>query len=99
MQRIALGLLLPIVVVAVWSFVGASSPAAHGVISTPAEVVVAFLTSAGSGMLWVDVGASLLRALGGWAAALVLAAPLGIAMARIATFRHVLGPLLNVLRP
>ena len=99
MQRFALGLLFPIVVVAVWWFIGASSPAAHGVISTPAEVVIAFVRSAASGTLWVDIGVSLVRALGGWAVALVLAAPLGIAMARVATFRHVLGPVLNLLRP
>jgi len=99
MQRFSLGLLFPIVVVAAWWFVGASSPAAHGVISTPAEVVIAFVRSAASGMLWLDVGVSLLRALGGWASALVLAAPLGIAMARIPTLRRVIGPVLNVLRP
>jgi ABC-type nitrate/sulfonate/bicarbonate transport system permease component len=99
MRRFALGLLFPILLLAAWWLVGASSPAAHSVISTPPEVVIAFIGSAVNGTLWTDVGVSLLRALGGWAAALVLAAPLGIVMARVATIRRVLGPVLNVLRP
>lgn len=85
--------------VGAWWLVGTTSPAAYSVMSTPPEVVIAFVRSAVGGTLWADVVASLLRALGGWAAALVLAAPLGIAMARVATFRRVLGPVMNVLRP
>ena len=99
MRRFVSGTVLPLIVLSAWGLVGWLSPAARGVLSTPPEVVGAFIHSIGSGELWADIAASLLRALGGWALALVIAGPLGIAMARNRALRGVLGPLINVVRP
>jgi NitT/TauT family transport system permease protein len=98
-RRFVSAAVLPLIVLAGWWLVGALSPAARGVVSTPPEVVGAFIHLIASGELWTDIVASLLRALGGWAVALVIAAPLGIAMARLPVLRGVIGPLINVLRP
>lgn len=99
MRRVLLGIILPLSVLTAWWLVGTLSPGARGVISTPPDVVTAFVQSIESGKLWIDIGVSLSRALGGWALALLVAAPLGIAMARVSAVRVTLGPLFNVLRP
>jgi NitT/TauT family transport system permease protein len=99
MRRVLLGMFLPLLLVTAWWLVGTLSPAALGVVSTPPDVVIAFIKSIASGKLWTDIAVSLLRALGGWASALIIATPLGIGMARIPVMRATLGPVVNVLRP
>lgn len=97
--RFALAVPFPLLIVAAWWLVGSSSPAARGVIATPPDVMIAFARLTTSGKLWNDVAVSLARALGGWAAALAIAAPLGMAMARHPGLRKIVGPVLNLLRP
>lgn len=99
MRRFASGAVLPLIMLAAWWLVGALSAAARGVISTPPDVIGALFHSIASGELWSDIAASLARALGGWAIALLIAAPLGIAMARNRLLRSILSPVVNVLRP
>jgi len=96
---LVLALPFPLLLIVAWWTASLSSPSIRGVLSTPPEVIFALFHSMISGKLWSDIGASLGRAIGGWAAAFVVAAPLGIAMARIPALRKVVGPVLNVLRP
>ena len=52
----------------------------------------------GTGQFFIDILASLMRALGGWALACIAAAPLGILMARNGIARTIFGAPLNLLR-
>lgn len=96
---VVLALPFPLLIIAAWWTASSSSPSIRGVLSTPPEVILTLIYSMSGGQLWSDIGASLARAIGGWAAAFIVAAPLGIAMARLPLLRRIVGPVLNVLRP
>lgn len=99
MPRVVSATMLPVLALIAWQAASVAAPAANSVLSSPAEVAAALLDSALSGQLWDDIGISLMRALGGWAAATLVAAPLGVLLARNRFARTVVGPPLNVLRP
>lgn len=96
--RIALGALIPAIVIVVWQLISATHPIARSVMSSPYDVVRVLAGGVGSGQTIHDIGWSLARATGGWAVACIAAAPLGILMARNRFARTVLGAPLNVLR-
>jgi ABC-type nitrate/sulfonate/bicarbonate transport system permease component len=99
MPRLISATILPVLALIAWQAGSTASPAAKSVLSSPVDVVAALLSSAASGQLLGNIGISLSRALGGWAAATLIAAPLGVLLARNRLARIILGPPLNVLRP
>lgn len=96
--RIALGVLVPLMVIVAWQLISVTYPVARSVMSSPYDVIRELGRGIGSGQTIHDIGWSLARATGGWAVACIAAAPLGILMARNSFARTVLGAPLNVLR-
>ncbi|MFJ6749328.1 ABC transporter permease [Streptomyces sp. NPDC091266] len=62
------------------------------------KVVGAWLTAAGSGLLWDNLQASLLRSVTGLAIAVLVAIPLGVLIGWYRTAADLLGPLLELFR-
>ena len=65
---------------------------------TPAAVLAAGREELGTGELWRDISASVLRVLGGFGLSALVALPLGIAMGTNTTLCRLLEPLLALLR-
>ena len=78
---------------------GSPSLSAASVIPPPQSVVAALMARAGEGLLLVDIGASLSRALLGITAATVIAVPLGLAMGASPPLRRLLTAPVELLRP
>jgi NitT/TauT family transport system permease protein/sulfonate transport system permease protein len=72
-------------------------------VPTPAvvfpQLLLSFVEPIGKMTLWGHIGASLMRVLAGYALAAVVGIVLGIAMGISKTFRAIVGPLFEVIRP
>lgn len=86
------------VLLALWSVVAGLGVVDRLFLPTPAAVLAAGREEAASGDLWRDIGASVLRVLGGFGLSAVVALPLGIAMGANTTLCRLLEPLLALLR-
>jgi ABC-type nitrate/sulfonate/bicarbonate transport system permease component len=93
------GLVGPIVLVILWFAASSLSSLVASVIPPPQSVLAALAARAGEGLLLVDIGASLSRALLGIAAAAVIAVPLGLAMGLSPPMRRLLTAPVELLRP
>jgi len=86
------------VLLVLWSVVAGLGVVDRLFLPTPAAVLAAGREEAASGDLWRDIGASVLRVLGGFGLSALVALPLGIAMGANATLCRLLEPLLALLR-
>ncbi|MBW3088385.1 ABC transporter permease [Bifidobacterium sp. 82T24] len=93
----ALYLALPVILVAVWAFVGARS--ASYAMATPQQIVSATIEYAGSGELWLNIAVSIARVLEGFLVAFVAAAVLGVAAGVSRRFERFIDLVMQVLRP
>lgn len=99
LDRLPLGVVGPLVVVAAWFAASSASPLVASVIPPPQAVLAALFDRAREGTLWIDVGASLWRAVLGIIVATAVAVPLGIAMGSAPLFRQLMIAPVELLRP
>jgi len=81
-----------------WSLVASLGVLDPLFLPTPAAVLAAGREELGTGELWRDISASVLRVLGGFGLSALVALPLGMAMGTNATLCRLLEPLLALLR-
>ena len=98
-SRIVLAVVSLAGTLALWTLASARGWVAKVLLPSPFEVVRAFAVSAGDGSLLRNVTASLLRVIEGFALALVIAVPLGVAMGVSRIVYGLVDPLLELLRP
>ena len=84
---------------ALWALVSASGWVDKILLPSPFEVLRAFAASMSDGTLVKNIVASLLRVIEGFAVALVVAVPLGVAMGVSRIVYGLVDPLLELLRP
>jgi NitT/TauT family transport system permease protein len=100
-----LALIVPVALVALWWLTTAGRP--DGLIPPPSVVAVqlwdlafgGIYDDAFSGMLWIDLIASVSRVYGAFLLAAAIALPLGMLIGRLAVVRGLLEPTLQLLRP
>jgi len=98
-QRALLAFTSLSVTLALWWLASASGWVDKILLPSPREVLTAFHASAADGSLMRNVVASLRRVLEGFAAALIVAVPLGVAMGASRIVHGLVDPLLELLRP
>lgn len=94
-----MGLLGPLVVLVAWFGGSSVSPLIASVIPPPQAVMAALAGRATEGLLAIDIGASLGRAVLGILTATVVAVPLGLAMGMTPLMRQLLMGPVELLRP
>lgn len=87
-----------IVILAAWCGLTYSGYLKSMYLPTPSSVVAAVVVMIKEGTLWTDIGISVQRVMIGWAAAAVLALPLGIFCASSARVRAALQPIMEFFR-
>ncbi|KRE14574.1 hypothetical protein ASE66_14540 [Bosea sp. Root483D1] len=95
MNRLALKLALPILLLLAWELIASGSPRAP----RPSTVLQAAVAMIASGDLPTGLATSLLRVFLGFATASCLAVPLGIVMGSVAVVERNLDPLVESFRP
>jgi ABC-type nitrate/sulfonate/bicarbonate transport system permease component len=95
MNRLAVKLALPLLLLLLWELAAVGSPRAP----RPSSVVGHAVTMIASGDLPVGLATSLMRVFLGFAAASLLAVPLGIVMGSVAAVERNLDPLVESFRP
>lgn len=90
---------VPVLLVLGWQWLGSSSEAIRGVISSPFDVARALASGVADGSVVADIGASLHRALLGWAITVALATPLAITAGRVRIVGRLLLPVVDLMRP
>ena len=98
-QRYALAVISLAGTISLWALVTASGWVNPVLLPSPLEVLKTFIASVADGSLLKHIGASLLRVLEGFAAAMLIAVPLGVAMGISRTVFGLLDPILELLRP
>ncbi len=94
----ALSLPVPIVGVAIWAILAATGPFPESLFPSPWAVAVALVEETASGRLWRDTIASLFRVGAGFALAVVLGVPAGIALGHRVRLRAAFIPAVNFFR-
>jgi NitT/TauT family transport system permease protein len=89
----------PLVVLIGWTVAATSSPLVASVMPPPQAVLAALLNRLRDGALAFDVAASLMRAVLGMAAAVLVAVPVGVAMGAAPVVRRLLLGPVELLRP
>jgi len=97
--RLALRLSLPVLLLAIWSAVSLSSPNIASVLPPPYRVLASLWHEAVAGPLFLHIGASLLRALGGFALAGSIGVALGLLMSQSRVVQYLLAGPVELLRP
>lgn len=95
MNRLALKLALPILLLLAWELLASGSPRAP----RPSTVLQTAMTMIASGDLTTGLATSLLRVFLGFATASAIAVPLGIVMGSVAAVERNLDPLVESFRP
>ena len=90
-------ILLLAIVIAVWWVVVVQTESM--IFPTPLQVVTGTLELAEDGTLWEHIGSSLFRVGCGFAAAVLVAVPMGLWMGRVAGAYRTLNPIFQILRP
>ena len=98
-QRIVLAFTSILATLGLWWLVAASGWVDKILLPSPQDVLKAFYAAVADGSLLKNIFASLLRVLEGFAVALVIAVPLGIAMGVSRIVYGLVDPLLELLRP
>ncbi|MEK6594352.1 MAG: ABC transporter permease [Pseudomonadota bacterium] len=98
-QRNMLAVASLITVVGLWSFLSSVGWIDRVLLPSPLEVLKSLVMTVGDGSLLRHITASLMRVLQGFAVALLIAVPLGIAMGVSQVTRALIEPLLELLRP
>ncbi|WP_240418492.1 ABC transporter permease [Paenibacillus periandrae] len=75
-----------------------SIPAIGAIIANPVKVLKSFSTEIGSGRMWTNVWASLLRVLGGFSLGLIVAIPVAFLMAWYSLIRSIVDPWIQFFR-
>jgi ABC-type nitrate/sulfonate/bicarbonate transport system permease component len=96
---VARALLLPLGFVLVWQLVGDLEPGLARTLPPPSRVLAAGWRGLASGDLLAHVGASLVRVLGGFSVATLVAIPLGIGIALWEWLEDTADPVVEFLRP
>ena len=97
--RLALRLSLPALILLIWSGVSAASPDIASVLPPPTTVLLALWHEAVAGQLLLHIGASLLRAVGGFLLAGSVGIALGLLMSQSRIIRYLLAGPVELLRP
>ncbi len=98
-EKVLLPLITLIVLVAVWQTLSSLGLWSRGLFPSPVDVVKGIIELASGGQLWGYIGVSLLRFLGGYLAAAILAIPLGLVCGWYTRLWKAFDPLVQVLRP
>jgi len=89
------GLLLPVIVAAIWQGAASSALIDPTQWASPVLVAQGFVTQAQDPQFWADFGSSLLRFASGTAIGVLLGLPVGLALGLSATLRGYLSPTLD----
>jgi len=95
-------LIVPALLVLLWELAGSYSPwagALKPILSAPSVIGLDAWRLALSGDLFVHIGSSLIRVLGGFSAALLIAVPIGVLIGVYSLADDLLDPVLEFLRP
>lgn len=98
LRDLALGLVLPAVLLALWQGLVSAQVLDSSRYSTPADVLGAFVSAVESGRLWPNVLISVQRVFLGFAIGAVLAIAIGVLVALSRTADKMLSPLLSAVR-
>lgn len=98
LRDLALGLVLPVVLLVLWQVLVTAEVLDRSRYSTPAEVLGAFVSAVESGRLWPNVAVSVQRVFLGFAIGAVLAVLVGVLVALSRTADRMLSPLLSAVR-
>jgi ABC-type nitrate/sulfonate/bicarbonate transport system permease component len=98
-RRNALAVVSLVTVLCLWSLLSSAGWVDRVLLPSPLEVLKSLVASVRDGSLLRHVIASLMRVLQGFAVALLIAVPLGIAMGISQVTRALIEPLLELLRP
>ena len=96
---LTLRLAVPVLLLLAWTAASLSSSQIAAVLPPPAVVLASLGREAMSGALFLHIGASLLRAAGGFALAGTLGVGLGLLMSQSRVIRHLLAGPVELLRP
>jgi ABC-type nitrate/sulfonate/bicarbonate transport system permease component len=99
LTAVARALLLPLGFVAVWQLVGELVPGLAQTLPPPSRVLAAGWRVLASGDLLAHIGHSLVRVLGGFAMAALVAIPLGVGIALWEWIDDIADPVVEFLRP
>lgn len=97
-RDLALGLVLPVVLLALWQGLVSAEVLDPSRYSTPSDVLAAFVAAVESGRLWPNVLVSVQRVLLGFAIGAALAVMIGVLVALSRTADKMLSPLLSAVR-
>jgi len=95
--RIAIGLALPIAALASWQAIGSLSRNPR--MPLPSKIATEFVRMVGDGEIVLAVMQSLGRVFGGFAVAVLIAVPLGLAMGHVRAIERNVDPLVESFRP
>ncbi len=98
-QRLSLAFTSLLVTLGCWWLAAASGWVDKVLLPSPQDVLAAFYASTADGSLLKNIMASLLRVVEGFAIALIVAVPLGVAMGVSRVVYGLVDPLLELLRP
>jgi ABC-type nitrate/sulfonate/bicarbonate transport system permease component len=101
-RRFPSGLLLPLLIILSWELASSYSPWSAKlmpILSAPSSIALDVWKLSLSGDLVVHIASSLIRVLGGFAAAVLLAVPIGVLIGVYSLAEDLLDPVLEFLRP
>jgi len=98
LKRFGVALIVPAILTAIWQVVAMSGAVPAYLLPRPTEVVDWLVRLAVSGELFVHLGVSLKRALGGFAIGAVVATVLGVLTGYVLSMRNLFDPTIHALR-